>query len=209
MKAIALMLVLSTFVSRGADDATNDVRIVEGKRVDLGPLLEWISKEPKARKGIRPMPHWKIVTMLESRGQMGAWGTRVLMKIEGEPQEQEVVVQLANKHVLMLLETERTSRERALQSKGEARAARSAADVWDLESTRRLSSSFSADYYLDASYRLRQARIWERQAEEAAQADEVIAEHAKKAKLDFADLAMFTGKKVGGIEVWTFGQRSK
>ena len=44
---------------------SGDMRTVNGKEVDLQPLIDWAAH----KKGERPLRHWKLVQILESKGQ--------------------------------------------------------------------------------------------------------------------------------------------
>jgi hypothetical protein len=43
-----------------------ELRTVNGKEVDLQPLIDWSAH----KKGERPLKHWKLVQILESKGEM-------------------------------------------------------------------------------------------------------------------------------------------
>src|SRR5215467_3665769 len=54
-----------------------ELRHVNGKEVDLQPLIDWAAQ----KKGERPLKHWKLVQILENKGQTAY--QLVLADIEG------------------------------------------------------------------------------------------------------------------------------
>jgi len=56
---------------------SGETRIVNGKEVDLQPLIDWSSH----KKGERPLKHWKLLKILENKGQTAY--SVVLADIEG------------------------------------------------------------------------------------------------------------------------------
>jgi hypothetical protein len=44
---------------------SGEIRTVNGKEVDLQPLIDWSAH----KKGERPLKHWKMVRILENKGQ--------------------------------------------------------------------------------------------------------------------------------------------
>src|SRR6266545_7352978 len=71
----ALMLVAVLFVGGACISA--ELRIVNGKEVDLQPLIDWEAH----KKGERPLKHWKRVQIVENKRQTGY--TIVMADIEG------------------------------------------------------------------------------------------------------------------------------
>src|SRR5437899_12521974 len=61
-KILVLIALLSvrTYCSESAE-----LRHVNGKEVDLQPLIDWAVD----KKGERPLKHWKLVQILENKGQ--------------------------------------------------------------------------------------------------------------------------------------------
>jgi hypothetical protein len=66
------LLFLRTYVCQSAE-----LRSVNGKDVDLQPLIDWAAD----KKGERPLKHWKLVQILENKGQTAY--QIVLADIEG------------------------------------------------------------------------------------------------------------------------------
>ena len=56
-----------------------DVRVVNGKTVDLSPVHAWYLK----RDGERPMKHWKKLEVCQLKGPTAGWERCVLKDEEG------------------------------------------------------------------------------------------------------------------------------
>ncbi|HEV2350831.1 MAG TPA: hypothetical protein VG028_13400 [Terriglobia bacterium] len=63
------ILLLSFWAGLAFGQQFSDIRLVNGRRVDLGPVRAWLAKPA----GERPMKHWKILQVVEIRKQVGTW----------------------------------------------------------------------------------------------------------------------------------------
>jgi len=61
-----IALILGTIT---ASAVAQDLRTVNGKTVDLGPVHEWLTTVPRL-KSERPMPHWKVLHLVEFKRQL-------------------------------------------------------------------------------------------------------------------------------------------
>jgi hypothetical protein len=64
MKTSALLVITSAIVGAHLCYSA-EMRTVNGKEVDLQPLIDWSAN----KKGERPLKHWKLVQILENKGQ--------------------------------------------------------------------------------------------------------------------------------------------
>src|SRR5262245_36847478 len=71
-KILVLAVLLSAHYCQSAE-----LRSVNGREVDLQPLIDWAAD----KKGERPLKHWKLVQILENKGQTAY--QVVLADIEG------------------------------------------------------------------------------------------------------------------------------
>jgi hypothetical protein len=77
MKPLALFLLFANSLLAQSPD---DIRLVNGIKVNLGPVHDWLI----THKGERPMAHWKQIRIQEMAENMGGW-QRCLVKIEDQP----------------------------------------------------------------------------------------------------------------------------
>src|SRR5258708_35535385 len=72
MRDALLFAILTTVVCAQpvfADSQDPCIVVVNGRKVDVAPLLEWL----KTRKGERPLKHWKEIQALEDDSSVGGW----------------------------------------------------------------------------------------------------------------------------------------
>jgi hypothetical protein len=99
---VIALLFLGTYCSESAE-----LRFVNGKEVDLQPLLDWAAN----KKGERPLKHWKLVQILENKGQTAY--QIVLANIEGS--QTQIALKNCPGGILQLL-TQKQSLEAQLAS---------------------------------------------------------------------------------------------
>ncbi len=76
---------------QNAPDATpaRDVRVVNGKQVDLAPVHVWLASP----KGERPMPHWKRLQILEVKANVASYA-RCTVRAEDNAKTEVLIANL-------------------------------------------------------------------------------------------------------------------
>ena len=157
-----------------------ELRDVNGKEVDLQPLIDWSAH----KKGERPLKHWKLVQILENKGQTGF--QVVMADIEGT--KAQIALKNCPAGILQLL-----TQKQALESQLAAARQEHQTAAQDAANTRKRKD-------------VKQAK-----RSEAAAADmekntkKELAELEQKIKQQKAVYAMNTGATFNGLPVWDTG----
>lgn len=163
-----------------------DVRVVSGRSVDLQPVHDWFANH----QGERPMKHWKQVQVQEWKGDI-AWPHVVIMLEDGT--QQEVLLKNCDAFVLnpikelVALDQQIAEADAGVMTTGA---------TGNNTVTRRMAAQANANS--DANKAL---------AEQLRKNRAAVNQRAKAAK-DVKLLAMFTGAKYGGYDVWDCGSRN-
>jgi hypothetical protein len=183
-----------------------DVRVVNGKAVDLGPVHQWLSE----RVGERPLPHWKQIEMVELKGKVGAWD-RCQVKNEAGVMVELFIANLPAEVRTALTATKPPTNSVALLKE------RIAADEQLVKNLRRRyvdsinqgnSSTVSTRGTVVDTY---QSRLddWraasDRLEAERRQLDELMSASPALPPVRATALAMFSGRKYADLEIWDCG----
>lgn len=79
MKLILALCALCVLCGSNLFAATNDLRTVNGIRVNIGPVVEWFAKPST---NTRPMPHWKRIQVVELKEAVAGY-QKCMVSIEG------------------------------------------------------------------------------------------------------------------------------
>jgi|SRR6266850_4238599 len=165
------------------DGQSAELRAVNGKEVDLQPLIDWAAH----KKGERPLKHWKLVQILESKGQTGY--PIVMADVEGT--KTQIALRNCPSDILQLL-----GQKQALEAQlSEARQEHQAAAQ-------------------DAANTRKRREVKQAKRSEAAAADmeknikKELAELEQKIKQQKGVYAMNTGATFNGLPVWDTGLAS-
>jgi chromosome segregation ATPase len=168
----------------GANCCTSaELRTVNGKEVDLQPLIDWSAH----KKGERPLKHWKLVQILESKGEMAY--PVVMADIEGS--KTQIALKNCPGGILQLL-----AQKQALESQLSAARQEHEAAAQDAANTRK------------------RKEVKQAKRSEAAAADmeknirKELAELEQKIKQQKGVYAMNTGATFNGLPVWDTGLAS-
>jgi hypothetical protein len=175
---LVTVVVLGTHLGVAAE-----LRSVNGKEVDLQPLIDWAAH----KKGERPLKHWKLVQILENKGQTAY--PIVMADIEGT--KTQVALKNCPSDILQLL-----AQKQALEAQlSEARQEHQAAAQ-------------------DAANTRKRKEVKQAKRSEAAAADmeknikKELAELEQKIKQQKGVYAMNTGATFNGLPVWDTGLAS-
>jgi chromosome segregation ATPase len=160
-----------------------EVRTVNGKEVDLQPLIDWSAH----KKGERPLKHWKLVQILENKGQTGF--QVVTADIEGA--RTQIALKNCPGGILQLL-----TQKQALESQLAGARQEHQAAAQDAANTRKRKE-------------VKQAKRSEAAAAELEKnTTKELAELEQKIKEQKGVYAMNTGATFNGLPVWDTGLAS-
>jgi hypothetical protein len=181
MKSRKVFLLALLFV--GVNCPAADLRTVNGKEVDLQPLIDWSAH----KKGERPLKHWKLVQILENKGQTGF--QVVTADIEGA--KTQIALKNCPAGILQLL-----TQKQALESQLAGARQEHQAAAQDAANTRK------------------RKEVKQAKRSEAAAADlekntkKELAELEQKIKQQKGVYAMNTGATFNSLPVWDTGLAS-
>lgn len=204
MKRMIAMMMMA-----GCSLMAADLRTVSGIAVDVEPAVTWERAEGK--KGERPLPHWKMVTVLAYAGPANG-GHVALVSIKGLGEREVLLTGVAQDLV------QKMTRHRDIGwALGNAKAAKAGAEHAERATQGLSTGGFAMG---SAGYVQSVAAQWQRnrnmQAMAAANAGlvresiERLTEMKHAAELDLigaTDVAMWTGREIAGRQLWTFGKR--
>src|SRR5882757_4863532 len=95
-----MFLLAAVLVAGASYCISGEMRTVNGKEVDLQPLVDWAAH----KKGDRPLKHWKLVQILENKRQTAY--TVVMTDIEGA--KTQIALKNCPSGVLQLLSQKQT-----------------------------------------------------------------------------------------------------
>jgi hypothetical protein len=157
-----------------------ELRTVNGKEVDLQPLIDWSAR----KKGERPLKHWKLVQILENKGQTGF--QVVMADIEGT--KTQIALKNCPAGILQLLTQKQTLESQLAAARQEHQAAAQ-----------------------DAANTRKRKEVKQAKRSEAAAADlekntkKELGELEQKIKQQKGVYAMNTGATFNGLPVWDTG----
>lgn len=179
-KILALIALLSirTYCSESAE-----LRHVNGKEVDLQPLIDWAAD----KKGERPLKHWKLVQILENKGQTAY--QLVLADIEGT--QTQIALKNCPAGILQLL-TQKQTLEAQLGSvkQDHQAAAQQAANTHRRKDVKQAKQTEASDSEMEKNIK------------------KELEELDKKIKQQKGVYAMNTGATFNGLPVWDTGLAS-
>jgi len=160
-----------------------ELRSVNGKEVDLQPLIDWSAH----KKGERPLKHWKLVQILESKGEMGY--PTVIADIEGA--KTQIALKNCPSGIIQLLIQKQTLESQLAATRHEHQAA-----AQDAANTRKRKD-------------VKQAKRSEAAAADAEKnIKKELADVEQKIKEQKAVYAMNTGATFNSLPVWDTGLTS-
>jgi hypothetical protein len=180
MKTSALLVI--TFATVGAHLCYSaEMRSVNGKEVDLQPLIDWAAD----KKGERPLKHWKLVKIVENKGQSAF--QIVSATIEGA--KTEIALKNCPPEVLGLLAQKKDLETRLAAVKQDHQAAAQEAT--------------GAHKRRDVKQQAKRTEASD--SEEEKNINKEIGEVDKKIKEQKGVYAMNTGATYNGLPVWDTG----
>lgn len=183
MKSRMLLLPVAILMLGVSCCISAELRMVNGKEVDLQPLIDWAAH----KKGERPLKHWKLVQILESKGQTAY--PIVVADIEG--MKTQIALKNCPTGVLELLAQKQTLEAQRSSARQDQQAA-----AQDAANTRKRKE-------------VKQAKRSEAAAAEMEKnAKKDLAELEKKIKQQKGVYAMNTGATFNGLAVWDTGLAS-
>jgi hypothetical protein len=160
------------------------LRYVNGKEVDLQPLIDWTAD----KKGARPLKHWKLLKILENKGQSAF--QVVQADIEGS--KTDIALKNCPAEVLQLLAQKKDLQARLASLKQDYQAAAQQAT--------------GAHKHKDVKQQAKRTEAADTEAEKGI--NKQIAELDQKIKQQKGVYAMATGATYNGLPVWDTGLRS-
>lgn len=160
-----------------------ELRTVNGKEVDLQPLIDWAAH----KKGDRPLKHWKLVQILENKGQTAY--TIVMADIEGA--KSQIALKNCPSGVLQLLSQKQTLEAQLASVKQDHQAAaQEAANTRKRKEVKQAKRTEASD------------------AEAEKNIKKELADLEEKIKQQKGVYAMNTGATFNGLPVWDTGLAS-
>jgi hypothetical protein len=175
------MAIVVALLFLGADCCiSGETRIVNGKEVDLQPLIDWSAH----KKGERPLKHWKLVQVLENKGQ-SAYQV-VMADIEGT--KTQIALKNCPSGILQLLSQKQALEAQLASARQEHQtAAQEAANTRKRKEVKQAKRSEAAA------------------AEEEKNIHKELDELDQKIKQQKGVYAMNTGATFNGLPVWDTG----
>jgi flagellar biosynthesis GTPase FlhF len=180
MRIPKVCVLIALLFLRTYDCQSAELRTVNGKEIDLQPLIDWAAH----KKGERPLKHWKLVQILENKGQTAY--PIVMADIEGA--KTQIALKNCPSGILQLLAQKQTLEAQLSEVRQEHQAAAQ-----------------------DAANTRKRKEVKQAKRSEAAAADmeknikKELAELEKKIKQQKAVYAMSTGGTFNGLPVWDTG----
>ena len=189
----------------------HDFRMVSGIEVDLAPVNNWLS----AHKGERPMKHWQQIQIIEVKSCVGTWdlcqvknesGQALDLYVENVPAEiKEFLGDLAQQQRAIAALTRQISLDKQTKEAAWNRYMKKDSPAYRITSdSRGLSCDTEATRQADAKairQKLKNEQEQLRKLNAAYERDSHLAQQR------ITTLAMFTGRKYGGVEIWDCGKR--
>lgn len=157
------------------------LRYVNGKEVDLQPLIDWAAD----KKGERPLKHWKLVQILENKEQSAF--QIVVANVEGA--KTEIALKNCPAEILALLAQKKDLEARLTSVKQDHQAA--------------VQNAAGAHKRKDVKQQAKRTEASD--AEEEKNINKEIGEVDKKIKEQKGVYAMNTGATYNGLPVWDTG----
>lgn len=182
MKTSALLVI--TLVIIGANLCySGEMRTVNGKEVDLQPLIDWSAN----KKGERPLKHWKLVQILENKGQTAY--QVVMADIEGS--KTQIALKNCPSSILQLLSQKQTLEAQLASVKQDHQAAaQEAANTRKRKEVKQAKRTEASDAEAEKNIR------------------KELADLEEKIKHQNGVYAMNTGATFNGLPVWDTGLAS-
>jgi chromosome segregation ATPase len=183
MNSRTKLLLAAILVVGVAECICGEMRTVNGKEVDLQPLIDWAAH----KKGERPLKHWKLVQILENKGQTAY--TIVMADIEGA--KTQIALKNCPSGVLQLL-SQKQALETQLASirQDHQAAAQEAANTRKRKEVKQAKRTEASD------------------AEAEKNIKKELADLEEKIKHGKGVYAMNTGATFNGLPVWDTGMAS-
>jgi len=174
----------------------DEVRIVNNKDVNLAPVVKWF----KYPDGERPMKHWKKI-QFQSRSVLGtaAGGIRCSVEIEGDTKD--IILANPPHFVLRLIQESSASVKRMAQIEASVEILERKARALDQQA--QLASPDDISIVLANRTAVRN-QITALEIEYGKVRDALKLTGDSK---NWYEFAMFTGRKVGKLEIWDCGRR--
>jgi outer membrane murein-binding lipoprotein Lpp len=180
-KAFLLAATAILFVPQVLQAAS--LRYVNGKEVDLQPLIDWAAD----KKGERPLKHWKLVQIVENKGQSAF--QIVVANIEGA--KTEIALKNCPAEILGLLAQKKDLEARLAAVKQDHQAA----------------AQEAAGAHKRRDVKQQAKRTEASDVEEEKSIKKELAEVEEKIKKQKGVFAMATGSTYNGVPVWDTGLR--
>jgi hypothetical protein len=189
-------ILLLAFLSCARAD---DVRIVNGAPVDLGPVHEWSAR----KKGERPLKHWKEVRVLDIKPVGGI--SHYSVEIEGRMTE----VMLEHLPERITRHFEQTNKLKQQADDLRDYVQKESLRIRDMSATAKATAAKSghrkASPTAKADVALAKSALAEKKTDLSNLTKQLAA--LKKEEGDMVEYAMFTGKKYAGLDIWDCGRK--
>jgi hypothetical protein len=197
MKPLILLMCSAMFAL-----ATDDIRIVAGVTVNLAPIHEWEAE----KKGERPLPHWKRVQVVSLWNNVAGYD-RCSVSV-GRESKVVLLANLAPQLKQAFAETDKLAKEVKVLSDKIKVAER---QVREADAVTPIGAAGSPAYVQERMSRRYEVNLAsERLSQEKERLDELNSRYLLALRLREAQasvLAMFTGRKHGGMEIWDCGRK--
>jgi chromosome segregation ATPase len=183
MNSRAILLLGALFLFATSLGTSAELRSVNGKEVDLQPLIDWAGN----KKGERPLKHWKLVQVLENKGQTGY--QIVLADIEGT--ETQIALKNCPSGILQLLTQKQALKAQLASLKQDHQAAaQQVANSHKRKDVKQAKQTEASDSEMEKNIK------------------KELSDLEQKIKQEKAVYAMNTGATFGGLPVWDTGLAS-
>jgi hypothetical protein len=200
MKSLAWLLVVTC---AAVAQESKELRVVNGIAVDVAPVRKWLVD----RQGDRPMKHWKVLNVDRLEKMTGAWDQCVVRNESG----QNVTVLIASLPPALKPTLETCAKLQNEITRLSTYHAKASKEVAVANAVTPVGAAGTAAYVDAVMNQRAQVNLASLRVEELG--DYIVAlkerleQEKEKSKELRVLLAMFTGKKYAGLEIWDCGKQ--
>ncbi len=204
MKAPALFFIGLLALPAIAQES-HDIRIVNGKQVDLAPLKRWLAQP----EGDRPLKHWKQLQVIDVKDRIGSWD-RCSVRTETK---ETVVLFVENLPQGIKTFFQSVASQKGAIAAQEANIRSTEAKLLQAHAAKPTGAVGSAEYVDSLIAKRASINQWSANLtaakEELGRLKSAHGETLEKHSSTTTVLAMFTGRKYAETEIWDCGTPMK
>jgi hypothetical protein len=209
MRAVYAAALLTLAASAMAQEI-HDLRIVNGKQVDLAPIHKWLV----GHEGQRPMKHWQQIQIVEVKSSVGTWDLCHIKNESGQsldlyvdnmpPNIKQFLASFAEQERAIVVLRAQLARDKQVKEAAWNRYVYTDSSFYSVTSGSR-GSSADTDTTRLVDAKVMTQRI-EAEEEQLASLEGAYERSIAQSAQRLTTLAMFSGRKYGGLDIWDCGK---